>query len=444
MNITIFGSGYVGLVTGACFADLGHHVICVDVDPAKISDLNNGKIPIYEPGLSELILKNIEDKNIEFTNDAEYGVKKSLLQFIAVGTPPDEDGSADLQYVKNVAHTIAKFMESEKIIVTKSTVPVGTSHKIKSIIKSVLDSHKKNIKFGICSNPEFLREGSAIEDFKNGSRVVVGAESSWVKEKMKECYGFHSEKTELIFMDIVSSELTKYAANSMLATKISFMNELSNIADLYEANIEDIKYGIGTDPRIGHHFINPGCGYGGSCFPKDVKALISLSKEKGYLPKILESVESTNEQQKNILYKKLSKSLDLTKPNLKISIWGLSFKPNTDDIRESPSISLIRQLLSNNISISAYDPKSNLEIDKHFNSKEITFCDDPMTALDNSAALIICTDWDEFKHIAIERIVDKLQNPIIIDGRNIYSLNDVARFNIDYHSIGRPSITSKA
>lgn len=443
MNITIFGSGYVGLVTGACFADFGHNVTCVDVDEEKISSLNNGKIPIYEPGLSELILKNIDDKNIKFTTDAEYGVKKSLLQFIAVGTPPGEDGSADLTYVKNVAQTIAEHMESEKIIVTKSTVPVGTSHKITSLINTILDKHKKDISFGVCSNPEFLKEGSAIDDFKNGSRVVIGTESHWVEEKMRECYNFYTENTELIFMDTVSSELTKYAANAMLATKISFMNELSNIADLYEANIEDIKYGIGTDPRIGHHFINPGCGYGGSCFPKDVKALISQSKEKGYVPNILDSVENTNNQQKNILYKKLAKSIDLTEPNIKISIWGLSFKPNTDDIREAPSISLIKKLLNKNISIYAYDPKGSHEIDKYFNSKKITFCDDPLTALNNSSALVICTDWDEFKHIGIEKIIDRLQNPLIIDGRNIYNLENIVNFDIEYHSIGRPPVIPK-
>ncbi|WP_288387878.1 UDP-glucose/GDP-mannose dehydrogenase family protein, partial [uncultured Cobetia sp.] len=338
MKITVFGTGYVGLVTGTCLADVGHDVICMDVDAAKIDGLKQGEIPIFEPGLESMVLRNVEAGRLNFTTDARQAVEHGVLQFIAVGTPPDEDGSADLKYVLAVAGTIGEHMNDYKVIIDKSTVPVGTADRVKARVKDVLKDRGASVDFDVCSNPEFLKEGAALDDFTRGARIVVGTDSEAVRERMRECYAPYNRNHEkLMFMDVRAAELTKYAANAMLATKISFMNEISNLAERLGADIEEVRRGIGSDPRIGYHFIYPGCGYGGSCFPKDVQALARTASQVGYDAELLTAVESVNKRQKVTLFDKLSRAFDGDLKGKTIAVWGLAFKPNTDDMRDAPS-----------------------------------------------------------------------------------------------------------
>ncbi len=439
MNVTIFGSGYVGLVTGACLAEVGNNVLCVDIDKEKIDSLNHGIVPIYEPGLSEIINKNNDLKRLEFTTDILKGVGFSNLLIIAVGTPPNEDGSADLQNVIKVAKSIGTHMSEPKIIVGKSTVPVGTAEKISNEIKICLSERKCNIEFEVVSNPEFLKEGAAIEDFMKPDRIIVGAESPSSMEILRELYApFNRNHERLIFMDIKSAELTKYAANAMLATKISFMNELSNISENVGANIEKIRIGIGSDPRIGYQFIYPGCGYGGSCFPKDVKALIKTAQSVNSNSQILQAVEDANERQKQILFKKIEKYFDKNLSKKTIAIWGLAFKPNTDDMRQAPSLKLIDSLLNEGVKIKAYDPIANNEAEKIFKkNKNIQVCNSPEETLMDADALAIVTEWSEFKSPDFSFIKKNLNYPVIFDGRNLYDPSTVRAEGIDYFSIGR-------
>lgn len=437
MKITVFGSGYVGLVTGACLAESGHTVLCVDIDQDKIDKLEQGIIPIYEPGLDDLIVKNRSSGNLKFTTDQEYAVNHGELQFIAVGTPSDEDGSADLKYVLSVAETISINMKEAKIIIDKSTVPVGTADKIRSKIKDVLSKRNENIPFEVISNPEFLKEGSAISDFDNPDRIIIGADSEWAKSQMKKCYSkFNTDK--IIFMDVRSAELTKYAANAMLATKISFMNELANIAELLGADIEDVKIGIGSDIRIGNKFINPGCGYGGSCFPKDVKALINSSKEVGYDSKLIKAVDEVNEYQKETLFIKLKNAFNDNLENKVIAILGLSFKPNTDDMREAPSKNLIESLIKNKALIQAYDPVAMKEAEHIYGiHDDFILCDKIEDALSNADALVICTEWEVFKAIDLSLLKKELKSSIIVDGRNIFDPKKLKKAGLKYYAVGR-------
>lgn len=438
MKLTIYGSGYVGLVTGACLADVGNHVVCVDVDRDKIEKLNQGIIPIYEPGLDSLIKKNIEAKRIEFTTDAAYGVAHGDIHFIAVGTPQDEDGSADLQYVIEVAATIAKYMDRATIIVNKSTVPVGTADLVRNKVQSVLTENNKNINFDVASNPEFLKEGDAINDFSKPDRIIVGAENNNTIKTLVKLYApFNRNHDRMIFMSIRSAELTKYAANSLLATKISFMNELANLAELLDADIEHVRNGIGSDPRIGYQFIYPGCGYGGSCFPKDLKALSSIAKQNDFNAQLIDSVIQVNERQKQVLFNKMQrffKQLD----NKRIAIWGLSFKPNTDDMREASSRVLIDALLHAGAIIQAYDPVAIDEAKRIYNDKlGISFHHSALDACKNADALVVITEWKEFRTPDFDTINNLLKQAVIFDGRNLYDPEDMKKRNFRYFAIGR-------
>lgn len=401
MNITVFGTGYVGLVTGTCLAEAGHHVICVDVDEQKIARLNQGIIPIYEPGLEAMVRHNGEDGRLKFTTDAAQAVQFGNLQFIAVGTPADEDGSADLQYVLNVAETIAQHMNGYKVVIDKSTVPVGTAEKVRDTIAATLSSLGKDYAFDVCSNPEFLKEGAAIEDFTRGARIVVGTDSPHVEKLMRECYAPYNRNHEkMLFMDVRSAELTKYAANAMLATKISFMNEIANLAERLGADIEQVRQGIGSDPRIGYHFIYPGCGYGGSCFPKDVQALARTAGLAGYSAELLKAVESVNERQKQTLFTKLSNALDGQLRGKTIAVWGLAFKPNTDDMREAPSRVLMEALWEAGAQVRAFDPKAMEEAARIYGSREdLTLCKRMEDTVIDADALVICTEWQQFRAV---------------------------------------------
>jgi len=440
MKVTVYGSGYVGLVTGSLLADVGNDVLCVDIDEKKVSDLLKGIIPIHEPGLDEVIIRNIEDGRLDFTTDMGRAVAHSEMQFIAVGTPPDEDGSADLKHVLAVAQTIAERMQERKLVVTKSTVPVGTSDRVAARIQEVLDKRGESIEYNTISNPEFLKEGAAIEDFRKPDRVVVGTEDPYAIEQMRKLYKpFCRNHDRLIFMDVRSSELTKYAANSMLATKISFMNELSNLADSLGADIESVRIGIGSDPRIGYSFIYPGCGYGGSCFPKDVKALIATAREVGYEADLLESVEAVNERQKSVLPAKINKHFGDDLSGKTFAVWGLSFKPNTDDMREAPSRVLMEALWAQGASVQAYDPVAMEEAahlyPDHPNLKLTTTSQE---ALEGADALVIMTEWNEFRSPSWADIKSKLRTPVIFDGRNIYDPEVMVNNDIHYYCIGRP------
>ena len=436
MNITIFGSGYVGLVTGACLADAGHKVFCVDIDKEKIENLNQSVIPIYEPGLEDLIKKNL-NLNIFFTTNAEKAIADAELIFIAVGTPPGEDGSADLKYVLSVAETIGLNMNDDKIVINKSTVPVGTVDLVQDTIQNKLTALNKNFLVQVCSNPEYLKEGSAIEDFMNSERIVIGTNSSFVKNKMSECYARYSKDgTKLIFMSPKSAELTKYAANAMLATKISFMNELSQISENLGADISDIRIGIGTDPRIGFEFMNPGCGYGGSCFPKDVRALQKTATDSGSSTLILDAIEGVNSIQKKVLFKKIKNYFKDDLKNKNIAIWGLSFKPNTDDMREAPSIYLINDLIKKGCNVFAYDPKASIEAKKIFGMDNISFKSSKDEVLNGADMLVICTEWEEFQNINDMKYFKHNNIKVIIDGRNIYDPKEFEELDIDYYGIG--------
>ncbi|MGL6215479.1 UDP-glucose dehydrogenase family protein [Billgrantia desiderata] len=439
MKITIFGSGYVGLVTGACLADVGHQVMCVDVDQDKVARLNAGEVPIYEPGLEDLIGKNKAAGRIEFTTDAAKAVEFGLLQFIAVGTPSDEDGSADLKYVLKVAETIGQYMNDYKIVVDKSTVPVGTASKVERTIAAELEKRGVDLGFDVCSNPEFLKEGAAIEDFSRGSRIVVGTDSERVKQAMLECYGpYNRQRDKMMFMGVRSAELTKYAANAMLATKISFINEVANLAERLGADVEEVRHGIGSDPRIGYSFIYPGCGYGGSCFPKDVKALAHTAEEIGHPAEMIKAVERVNARQKNKLFEKLCQAFDGQLAGKTIAIWGLAFKPNTDDMREAPSRALIEALWDAGARVQAYDPEASDECRRIYGERDdLVLAERRDDTLEGAHALVICTEWKAFRTIDFAELHNKLEEPVLVDGRNLFQPETVKRAGLAYYGIGR-------
>ena len=452
MKVTIIGSGYVGLVTGACLAEQGNNVFCVDVDPKKIEILNSGGVPIYEPGLKEMIERNRTAGRLQFSTDIAASVAHGDIQFIAVGTPPDEDGSADLQYVVAAARNIGRHMTTPKVIVDKSTVPVGTADKVQTAIAEELE--KRGLSPELCSvvsNPEFLKEGAAVEDFMRPDRIVSGTANTpagkRAKEQMRKLYApFNRHHERTYYMDVKSAELTKYAANAMLATRISFMNELANLADLVGADIEAVRQGIGSDSRIGFGFLYPGTGYGGSCFPKDVSALSKTAKEHGRDLKILDAVEAVNELQKYTLVQKIEKRFGKDLKGMKFALWGLAFKPNTDDMREAPSRVIIQELVKRGAQVVAHDPvampeaKHALETDFKSNSeglKQITMVDNPMNALDGADALVIVTEWKAFRSPDFEQVMQKLKRPVIFDGRNLYEPASMQELGIEYHGIGR-------
>ena len=439
MKVTIFGSGYVGLVTGACLAEAGNHVICVDIDAAKVARLNAGEVPIHEPGLAALMQRNHASGRLEFTTDAARGVDHGLFQIIAVGTPPDEDGSADLRHVVDVARTIGKSLQRYAIVVTKSTVPVGTADTVRAEVTAALAQRKAPIEFDVVSNPEFLKEGAAIQDFMKPDRVVVGTDGPRTTELMRALYEpFTRNHDRLIVMDIPSAELAKYAANALLATKISFMNELAGLAERVGADIERVRIGIGSDPRIGYGFIYPGTGYGGSCFPKDVKALIQSAHEVGHTTPILDAVEQVNELQKSILVRKLKIVLGGKLTGVTVALWGLAFKPNTDDMREAPSRVIIDQLLAEGATVRAYDPVAMDEARRLYRGKtQLSLCRDAYEAANGAAALLIATEWQEFRSPDFERLKNLLSAPRILDGRNLYDPAALARQGFDYYAIGR-------
>ncbi|MBU3595208.1 UDP-glucose/GDP-mannose dehydrogenase family protein [Polynucleobacter sp. 86C-FISCH] len=452
MKVTIIGSGYVGLVTGACLAEQGNNVFCVDVDPKKIEILNSGGVPIYEPGLKEMIERNRAAGRLQFSTDIAASVAHGDIQFIAVGTPPDEDGSADLQYVVAAARNIGRHMTTPKVIVDKSTVPVGTADKVQTAITEELE--KRGLSPELCSvvsNPEFLKEGAAVEDFMRPDRIVIGTESTpagmRAKEQMRKLYApFNRHHERTYYMDVKSAELTKYAANAMLATRISFMNELANLADLVGADIEAVRQGIGSDSRIGYGFLYSGTGYGGSCFPKDVSALSKTAKEHGRDLKILDAVEAVNELQKYILVEKIEKRFGKDLKGMKFALWGLAFKPNTDDMREAPSRVIIQELVKRGAQVVAHDPvampeaKHALEVDFINNPegcKQVSMTENPMAALDGADALIIVTEWKAFRSPDFEQVMQKLKRPVIFDGRNLYEPASMQELGIEYYGIGR-------
>jgi UDPglucose 6-dehydrogenase len=439
MNVTIYGSGYVGLVTGTCLAEVGNDVLCVDIDENKINRLNNGEIPIFEPGLETLVQRNTEAGRLRFTTDAAEGVKHGLFQFIAVGTPPDEDGSADLQYVLAVAKTIAENIQEYRVVVDKSTVPVGTADKVRLQMLQVLEKRGTNFEFDVVSNPEFLKEGAAIEDFMKPDRIVVGTDNPRTTELMRALYApFNRNRDRMISMDIRSAELTKYAANAMLATKISFMNELSNLAERLGADIEHVRIGIGSDPRIGYHFIYPGCGYGGSCFPKDVQALERTAAEVGYDATLLNAVETVNKKQKHILFEKIHKHYAGQLKDKTFAIWGLSFKPNTDDMREAPSRTLMETLWEQGVKVRVFDPEALDETARIYGKrKDLELCEKPEDALDGADALVVVTEWNLFRSPDFDLIRSKLASPVIFDGRNIYDPEVLQNKGFTYYGIGR-------
>jgi UDPglucose 6-dehydrogenase len=439
MKITIFGSGYVGLVTGACLADAGNSVVCVDVDPRKIERLNRGEVPIHEPGLDELIERNMAKGRLRFTTDAADGVAHGLFQMIAVGTPPDEDGSADLSYVLAVARTVATHMTDYKVVITKSTVPVGTADKVRSALEGALAERGATYPFDVVSNPEFLKEGAAITDFMRPDRIVVGTDKPQVTELMRALYEpFTRNHERLIVMDIRSAELTKYAANALLATKISFMNEIANLAERVGADVEKVRVGIGSDPRIGYHFIYPGVGYGGSCFPKDVQALERSARATGYEPLILAAVEAVNARQKTVLFQKISAHYAGALAGKTVAMWGLAFKPNTDDMREAPSRVLLEALWAAGVSVRAYDPVAMPETQRIYGDRgDMTYCKMMESALEGADALAIVTEWREFRSPDFDEIKAKLAAPVIFDGRNLYDPAAMQRAGFTYYGIGR-------
>ncbi len=439
MKVTIYGSGYVGLVTGACLAEVGNEVVCVDIDADKIQRLNHGEVPIHEPGLDQIIARNREAGRLHFTTDPGEGVAHGLFQFIAVGTPPDEDGSADLQYVLAVARTIAEKMQDYKIVVNKSTVPVGTADKVRAELSRILAGQDKSIEFDVVSNPEFLKEGAAIDDFMKPDRIIVGTDNPRTAELLKALYApFNRNHDRLIAMDIRSAELTKYAANAMLATKISFMNELANLAEKLDADIEQVRIGIGSDPRIGYHFIYPGCGYGGSCFPKDVKALERSAREVDYQADLLQAVETVNERQKRRLFEKIQGYYQGDLRGKTLAIWGLAFKPNTDDMREAPSRVLMEALWEAGANVQAYDPVAMDETRRIYGKREdLYLADSPMAALEGADGLALVTEWNVFRSPDFEAMKTALKTPVIFDGRNLYEPAYVKNKGFDYFGIGR-------
>ena len=439
MKVTVFGIGYVGLVQATVLAEVGHDVVCIDIDQKKVDDLKKGIIPIYEPGLEPLVKENYEAGRLHFTTDAQKGIEHGDLQFIAVGTPPDEDGSADLKYVLTVASTIASHMTDRKIIVNKSTVPVGTADKVANKIQEVLTTRESDLTFEVASNPEFLKEGAAVNDCMKPDRIVVGTDSDYVIETMKELYApFNRNHDRMIFMDVRSAELTKYAANCMLATKISFMNEMSNLAERLGADIEMVRQGIGSDPRIGYHFIYPGCGYGGSCFPKDVQALKRTAEEIGYEPLMLNAVETRNAHQKEILFDKIHQHFDGDLANKTIALWGLSFKPNTDDMRDAPSRVLMEALWKSGAKVQAFDPEAMDEAQRIYGLRDdLNLCGTAQAALKGADILVICTEWKQFRAPDFDQIKELLNAPVIVDGRNMYDPARIKKKGFTYYAIGR-------
>jgi UDPglucose 6-dehydrogenase len=446
MRVTIFGSGYVGLVTGACLADAGNHVLCVDIDAAKIARLKRGEMPIHEPGLEPMVKRWSEAGRLKFTTDIKEGVAHGLFQFIAVGTPQDEDGSADLKYVRAVARAIGENLVDYRIVVDKSTVPVGTADVVREEIRAALDARGVKVEFDVASNPEFLKEGAAIEDFMKPDRIVLGTDNPRTAELLRALYDpFNRSHDRTIVMDIRSAELTKYAANAMLATKISFMNELANLAERVGADIEQVRLGIGSDPRIGYHFIYPGCGYGGSCFPKDVQALAASSAEVGYDSQLMKAVQSVNQRQKQVLLAKLNRYFKGQLRGKTFAVWGLAFKPNTDDMREASSRDLIEGLWKAGANVRAYDPVAMPEALRLYGTRaDFVLCDRAEDALTGADALIIVTEWREFRSPDFERIKEALKTPVIFDGRNIYDPELMKRFGLEYYGIGRGASLASA
>lgn len=438
MNIAIVGTGYVGLVSGACFAETGATVTCVDVNPDKINKLLNGVIPIYEPGLDELVKKNIKAGRLKFSTSLADVLNDQEVVFTAVGTPPDEDGSADLKYVLQVAKTIGENLDHYIVVVTKSTVPVGTARKVFSTIKAELDKRGKGIEFDVASNPEFLKEGNAIKDFMSPDRVVIGVESERAKKLLTKLYKpFLINNFRVIFMDIPSAEMTKYAANSMLATRISFMNDIANLCELVGADVNSVRAGIGSDTRIGRKFLYAGCGYGGSCFPKDVKALIKTADDNGYSLEVLKAVERVNNKQKELLFEKLNKEFAAEGlKGRKIALWGLAFKPETDDMRESTALVVIDRLLKSGCEISVYDPEAIDECKRIIGDK-VSYCNSKYDAVEDADALILVTEWKEFRLPDWEKVGKKMKRRLVIDGRNIYDAEELKEQGFEYRCIGR-------
>ncbi len=439
MKLTIFGSGYVGLVTGTCLAQVGNDVICVDIDQDKIDRLNKGDVPIHEPGLDDMIATNMKSGRLRFTTNIKEGVDHGLFQFIAVGTPPDEDGSADLQYVVAVANSIGENMNDYRVVINKSTVPVGTGDKVRDAITAALEKRGANIEFDIVSNPEFLKEGAALNDFMKPDRIIIGTDNPRTTELLRALYAPFNRQTErLVVMDIRSAELTKYAANSLLATKISFMNELANVAEKLGADIEKVRIGIGSDPRIGYHFIYPGCGYGGSCFPKDVMALARTAGEHGYDAELLNAVESVNNRQKHRLFEKISKHFSGDLKGKTFALWGLAFKPNTDDMRAAPSRTLMESLWAAGANVQAFDPVAMDECTRIYGNKAgLTLCESQDDTLAGADALVIVTEWNAFRSPDFDKVKQLLNSALIFDGRNLYEPSFMDSLGIEYYAIGR-------
>lgn len=439
MRVSIFGSGYVGLVTGACLAEMGNHVLCADVDAKKVEALNRGEIPIYEPGLDNLIRKNAKSRNIRFTTDLKEAVEHGVCLFIAVGTPPDEDGSADLKYVLSVANTIGQFINDYKVVVDKSTVPVGTADKVAAAIAESQKRRGSSLPVDVVSNPEFLKEGAAISDFMKPDRIIVGTSSDRAVEIMSALYApFNRNHDRVMVMDTRSAELTKYAANAMLATKISFMNELANIAERVGADIEYVRQGIGSDPRIGFQFIYPGCGYGGSCFPKDVKALSRMARDVGYDARLMEATDGVNEDQKDVMFAKIKAHFGDSLMGKTIALWGLAFKPNTDDMREAPSRNLMEALWAAGASVRAFDPEAMHETQRIYGDRaDLVFCETPEEAATGADAIALMTEWNLFRSPDFDAIKGLLKQPVIFDGRNVYNPVDPRRHGFTYYGIGR-------
>jgi UDPglucose 6-dehydrogenase len=439
MKLAMVGTGYVGLVTGTCFAQMGNTVTCVDIDEKKVAGLRNGIIPIYEPGLEALVQENVKNKSLTFTTSLEDALKTAEVVFIAVGTPMGEDGSADLQYVLKVATDIGRFMVGPVVVVDKSTVPVGTADKVKAAIAGALKARGVTHKFAVVSNPEFLKEGAAIDDFMKPDRVVIGADDPEALETMRELYGpFTFSRDRFIGMDVRSAEMTKYAANAMLATKISFMNEVANICERVGADVNKVRVGIGSDARIGYSFIYPGCGYGGSCFPKDVRALEKTALDHGYTPRILQAVEGVNKDQKKVLGAKVVKRFGEDLKGHTFAVWGLAFKPETDDMREASALTLIDDLTRRGAQIAVYDPKAMDEAKKHYlaENKAVRYCESKYDALNGASALLLVTEWKEFRSPDFDEIGSRLKQKVIIDGRNQYQADRITAQGFEYHPIG--------
>ncbi len=440
MNITVIGSGYVGLVSGACFSEMGNKVICVDIDPVKIEKLNQGIISIFEPGLEQMVLKNVKNKNLLFTTNLGEAVSDAEIVFIAVGTPMGDDGSADLQYVLAVAKSIGETMVKELVVVDKSTVPVGTADKVKATIQKELELRNSDLEFDVVSNPEFLKEGAAINDFMKPDRVVIGADSEASFKKMREIYSpFFRSHDRFITMDIRSAEMTKYAANAMLATKISFMNEIANICEKVGADANQVRIGIGSDQRIGYSFIYPGVGYGGACFPKDVKALTKIAENNNYTAELITAVEKVNNEQKLVIAQKIIARFGEDLTDFSFGIWGLAFKPGTDDMREAPSIDTIKELVKRGAKIKAYDPKAIHQAKEHYlkGIENITYMTSKYEVLKDSDALVLLTEWKEFRSPNFEEVNAQLKTPVIFDGRNQYIAYDLENKGFEYYRIGK-------